>query len=137
MFEGISVTDIVIFAIGFVAGVFLNYSLGKLIFNKIFQKQADSITVKSTACFEAVQQVLSSVLGFVIGSALLAPSIALPLFAVWLTIQTFLAQKIFGFDSPTHGLAFAGIDTVTDIIVGSVFGAGTIAFTLVRMTLLI
>ena len=135
MFESITSTDIAIIFAGFVAGTAVSYVVGKTVFNKFFRRQAEAITLQSTVYFEAVQQVISFLLGLMLGTVLVDIYLIALLFMIWLGIQTFLAVKIFGFAHPHHGLTFAGIDTLADVGVGALAGTGTVAFTLVQMAL--
>jgi len=137
MLEEITLTDITFFLFGFAVGIGINYLVGKLVFNRLFKKEADNITVKATASYEMIQHVISYVFGFIMGSTVISPELLATVFAAWLAFQTILAQKVFGFNTPLHGFTFAGIDTLGDIAIGKVFGssAASLSFTLVRMAL--
>lgn len=54
MFEGITVTDIVIFIVGLLIGTAVSYFVGKAVFKKLFEEQMNSITLESTTYFEAL-----------------------------------------------------------------------------------
>jgi len=132
----ITVTDVFIFAFGIVAGVAFGYCVGKLVFSHLFKKQEDAITVENVGKFTAVQQGLNYLLGFALGAAALSPQLGVVLLLFWLGVQTYIAVKIFGFDSPVHGLTYALIDTGSDLLVGALFGAGAATFTLFRLALM-
>ena len=131
----IRAVDIVLFVLGFGVGMAISYFVGKWVFTIFFKRQAQAITVEATAYFEAIQQVVSYALGFVMGGALLDPRLAWTVFAVWIAALSFLAVRIFGFSSIGHGFTFAGIDTAGDMFIGGVFGTSTAAFTLLKLTL--
>lgn len=128
-----------IFIVGFVIGVVINYVVGRMVFRAMFKKGAmlaKRITMRRVTYFEGFQHVLSYLLGFALGGLHLAPQIFMPLIITWLIIQTLLAVRIFAFKRMIHGFTFAGVDTAMDMIVGVMFGFGTM-FTIVRMGLLI
>jgi hypothetical protein len=130
-----TLTDVALFVAGFLAGILTGWGVGKLVFSQVFRKQQDQITLESSVKFQAIQQVLNYLLGFALGTAVISPQVSLILLVLWLGVQTFLAVKIFGFDSPVHGLTFAFIDTITDLTFGTLFGAGSGTFTLFRLAL--
>jgi hypothetical protein len=131
----ITLTNVALFVFGFFAGTLAGWGVGKLVFSQLFRKQEEQITLENSAKFQAVQQILNYLLGFALGSAVISPQVSLILLVLWLGVQTFLAVKVFGFDSPVHGLTFAFIDTVTDLTFGTLFGAGLGTFTLFRLAL--
>ena len=135
MFGSLSILDVVLFVLGFGVGMALSYLVGKWVFTVFFKRQAKAITVEATAYFEAIQQVVSYALGFLMGGAFLDVRLMWPIFAVWIVVLSFLAVRIFGFDSLGHGVTFAGIDTAGDMVVGALFGTGTATFTLLKLTL--
>ena len=131
----VSATDAFIFVLGIVFGIIFGYGMGKLIFSQFFKKQEKAITFENVGKFEAIQQILNYILGFALGTASLSPQLGLILLLFWLGVQSYLACKIFGFDSLTQGLTYAFIDTGSDLLMGVVSGAGAATFTLVRLTL--
>ena len=135
MFSGVSLVDIVLFLLGFGVGLAISYLVGKWVFTVFFKHQAKAITVEATAYFEAIQQVVSYVLGFLMGGAFLDARLMWMMFAGWIVVLSFLAVRIFGFDSLGHGFTFAGIDTAGDMVVGALFGTSTATFTLLKLTL--
>ena len=135
MFSSVSLVDIVLFLLGFGVGLAISYLVGKWVFTVFFKRQAKAITVEATAYFEAIQQVVSYVLGFLMGGAFLDARLMWMMFAGWIVVLSFLAVRIFGFDSLGHGFTFAGIDTAGDMVVGALFGTGTATFTLLKLTL--
>ena len=135
MFSGVSLADIVLFLLGFGVGMAISYLVGKWVFTVFFKRQAKAITVEATAYFEAIQQVVSYVLGFLMGGAFLDARLMWIIFAGWIAVLSFLAVRIFGFDSLGHGFTFAGIDTAGDMVVGALFGTSTATFTLLKLTL--
>ena len=135
MFSGVSLVDIVLFLLGFGVGLAISYLVGKWVFTVFFKRQAKAITVEATAYFEAIQQVVSYVLGFLMGGAFLDARLMWIIFAGWIVVLSFLAVRIFGFDSLGHGFTFAGIDTAGDMVVGALFGTSTATFTLLKLTL--
>jgi hypothetical protein len=132
----ISPTDIAIFIFGILVGIAFGYVVGKLIFSQFFRRQAKAITVENVGKFTAIQQGLNYLLGFALGSTTLSPTMGLILLLLWLGVQTFLAMKIFGFRNPMHGLTYAFIDTGSDLLVGTLSGAGAATFTLFRLALM-
>jgi len=136
MLESLSMIDIALFVLGFGIGMAISYLVGKWVFTIFFKRQAKAITVEATAYFEAIQQVVSYALGFLMGGAFLDARLMWTIFAGWIAVLSFLAVRIFGFDSLGHGFTFAGIDTAGDMVVGAVFGTSTATFTLLRLTLL-
>jgi hypothetical protein len=132
----ITVTDIAIFVAGIIAGTLVGYFVGKMVFSQLFKKQEDSITLENAAKYQTIQQGLNYLLGFALGTAAVSPQVGVLLLILWLGVQTFLAVKIFRFDSPVHGLTYAFIDTAVDLATGSIFGAGAATFTLFRLALI-
>jgi len=127
---------VAIFVIGFFFGILVNYVVGKTVVGSLFGKRvASRITLRTATYYEAVQHVITYVLGFALGGLLLAPSLFIMLFLGWLTAQLFLAVYVFKFSKLRHGATFVGVDTSIDVIVGVLFGTGT-AMALVRMGLL-
>jgi hypothetical protein len=134
--SSISPTDIAIFIFGILAGIAFGYVVGKFVFSQFFRRQARAITVENVGKFTAIQQGLNYLLGFALGSATLSPTMGLILLLLWLGVQTILAMKIFGFRNPMHGLTYAFIDTGSDLLVGTLSGAGAATFTLFRLALM-
>jgi len=132
----ITVTDIAIFMTGIAAGTLVGYFVGKMVFSQLFKKQEDAITLENAAKYQTIQQGLNYLLGFALGTASISTQTGLLILLLWLTAQTFLAVKIFGFDRPIHGLTYAFIDTATDLAVGTIFGTGAATFTLIRIALI-
>ena len=133
--SSVRAVDIVLFVLGFGVGMAISYFVGKWVFTIFFKREAKAITVEATAYFEAIQQVVSYVLGFLMGGAFLDPRLVWTIFAVWIAALSFLAVRIFGFSSIGHGFTFAGIDTAGDMFIGGIFGTSTAAFTLLKLTL--
>lgn len=131
----ITLTDVALFVAGFLAGTLASWGVGKLVFSHLFRKQQDQITLENSAKFQAIQQGLNYLLGFALGTAVISPQVSLILLVLWLGVQTFLAVKVFGFDSPVQGLTFAFIDTITDLTFGTLFGAGSGTYALIRLAL--
>ena len=131
----ITLADLAIFVFGIVAGTLIGYAVGKLVFSRLFKKQEDAITLENAAKYQAIQQGLNYLFGFALGTAVISPQLGTVLLMFWLVIQMFLAFKIFGFDSPVHGLTYAFIDTLVDLGVGTLFGAGAATLTLFQLAI--
>jgi len=117
-------------------GIFINFIVGKFVLSSLFAKRVGRrITLRSATIFESVQHVLSYMLGFAIGGLLLLPQVFFPLIITWIIIQTLLALHIFAFKRFVHGLTFVGVDTSMDIVMGMLFGFGTM-MTIIRLGLL-
>lgn len=135
MFEGIEWTDALLFVVGIVVGIGVSFVIGKYVFNRFFKKAGKQITIENVGKFSVIQQGINYVLGFALGTMVLAPIMALPIFLVWLTFQTWLAGMIFGFSRHIYGFTFVTIDTFSDLGLGVLFGQGAATFQLVVLSL--
>ena len=133
--SAITVNDVLLFVMGIIVGTLAGWGLGKIVFSRLFKKQEKAITLENSAKFQAVQQGLNYLFGFALRTAVISLQISVLLLVFWLGVQTFLAVKVFGFDSPIQGVTFAFIDTLNDLVFGALFGTGTATFTLFRLAL--
>ena len=118
----IALETILVFIIGFIGGMVINYGLSKFVFKNLFNKKAaNKIKPKPLFLFECVQNVLSFIVGFTF--ILLPFEQFIILMVAWLAIQVVVSVYIFNFSKWSHGITFAGCDTLTDVVIGALGGA--------------
>ena len=128
-------TLVALTVVGFFAGMLINYALSKLVFKSIFNKKvANKIQPKPLFIFEIFQNLLSFAVGYMFVMLPLEQFILL--MTAWIALQVVLAIYIFKFSRWSHGLTFAGCDTLTDVIIGAVSGVGTTMKVLQTLALL-